>query len=110
MPDSNLVVAMFAVDKEDNILPTKEDLLRWMDEVKAENIEPLQEAMHNEPLIEKLPKPGKVKKIQDDKYGAKLITLSNGVKVHVKKTNFSPNQISMFAQSWGGESLYDMSE
>ncbi|NLV53686.1 MAG: insulinase family protein [Bacteroidales bacterium] len=110
MPDSNLVVAMFAVDKEDNILPTKEDLLRWMDEVKAENIEPLQEAMNNEPLIEKLPKPGKVKKIQDDKYGAKLITLSNGVKVHVKKTNFSPNQISMFAQSWGGESLYDMSE
>ena len=110
MPNNNFVVAMFAADKEDNLLPTQEDLFKWMAEVEAETIEPLKEEVNNEPLIAKMPKPGKVKKIQDDKYGAKLITLSNGIKVHVKKTNFSPNQISMSGHSWGGTSLYSMDE
>ena len=109
-PDDNFVVAMFAADKEDNILPTQEDLFKWMKEVEAEDIEPLKEEVNDEPLIGKMPKPGKVKKIEDDKYDAKLITLSNGIKVHVKKTNFSPNQISMSGHSWGGTSLYSMDE
>ena len=109
-PDNNFVVAMFAADKEDNILPTQEDLFKWMKEVEAEDIEPLKEEANDEPLISKMPKPGKVKKIQDDKYDAKLITLSNGIKVHVKKTNFSPNQISLSGHSWGGTSLYSDDE
>jgi zinc protease len=110
MPANNLVITLFAADKEDNILPAKEDILRWMTEVEAENIEPLKEEANNAPLIEKMPKPGKVKKIEDDMYDAKLITLKNGIKVHVKKTDFSPNQISMYAHSWGGTSLYSIDE
>ena len=110
MPASNLVISLFAADKEDNILPSKEDILRWMAEVEAETIEPLKEKVNNAPLIEKMPKPGKVKKMEDDMYDAKLITLKNGVKVHVKKTNFSPNQISLYAHSWGGTSLYSIDE
>ena len=110
MPKDNLVIAMFAADKEDNILPTKEEILRWMAEVEAENIEPLKEEANDAPLIENMPKPGKVKKIEKDMYDAKLITLKNGIKVHVKKTNFSPNQISMYAHSWGGTSLYSIDE
>ena len=110
IPDSNFAAAIFAADKEGNILPTKEDILGWMAEVEQETIEPLKEEVSNEPLIEKMPKPGKVKKIEDDHFGAKLITLKNGVKVHVKKTDFTPNQISMSANSWGGTSLYPNSE
>lgn len=110
MPSNNLVIALFAADKEDNILPTKEEILRWMAEVEAEDIEPLKEEANNAPLIEKMPKPGKVKKIEKDMYDAKLITLKNGIKVHVKKTDFSPNQISMYAHSWGGKSLYGLDE
>ncbi|MBR1520286.1 MAG: insulinase family protein [Bacteroidaceae bacterium] len=110
MPDSNFAAAIFAADKEGNILPTKEDILSWMAEVEQEDIEPLKEEVNDEPLIEKMPKPGKVKKIKDDQFGAKLITLSNGVKVHVKKTDYSPNQISMQANSWGGTSLYSNDE
>ena len=88
-PDDNFVVAMFAADKEDNILPTQEDLFKWMAEVEAEDIEPLKEEVKDEPLIAKMPKPGKVKKIEDDKYD---------------------NQISMAGHSWGGTSLYSMDE
>lgn len=110
MPSNNLVIALFAADKEDNVLPTKEEILRWMTEVETEEIEPLKEEANNAPLIEKMPKPGKVKKIEKDMYDAKLITLKNGIKVHVKKTDFSPNQISMYAHSWGGTSLYNLDE
>ncbi|MDE6000433.1 MAG: insulinase family protein [Bacteroidaceae bacterium] len=110
MPSNNLVITLFAADKEDNVLPTKEEILRWMAEVEAEDIEPLKEEANDAPLIEKMPKPGKVKKIEKDMYDAKLITLKNGIKVHVKKTDFSPNQINMYAHSWGGKSLYGLDE
>ena len=39
-----------------------------------------------------------------------VITLKNGIKVYVKQTDFSPNQISMMAVSWGGNSLYSDDE
>ncbi len=110
MPDSNLAIAMFAADKEDNILPTKEEVLGYLAEVEKEDIQPLKEEVNNRPLIEQLPAPGTVKKIKDDKYGAKLILLSNGIKVHVKQTDFSPNQISLTATSFGGNSLYSDDE
>lgn len=106
MPSDNMVVLGFCSDKEDNILPTKENILRYMAEVEAENIEAPANEEDDRPLISALPEPGSVKSIKDDKFGAKLITLSNGVRVHVKKTDFAPNIIKMSASSQGGTSLY----
>ena len=110
IPDSNLVVAMFMPDKEGIVYPEKDELISILKEVEAEDIEAYKEEVNNDPLIAEMPKPGKVKSIKDDAFGAKLITLSNGVKVHVKQTDFAPNQISMSATSWGGTSLYPDSE
>ncbi len=110
MPDSNLVIAVFCPDKEDINYPTKEEILGYMAEIEAEDIEAYKEEVNNDPLIEKLAKPGKVKSIKDEQFGFKLITLSNGIKVHVKKTDFSPNNISMQAVSWGGTSYYSNDE
>ncbi len=110
MPDSNFVVAMFGADKPENHLPTKQELLDWLAEVEKEDIQPLEDTTSNQPLISSMPAPGTVKKIKDEIYDAKLIVLSNDVKVHVKQTDFSPNQISFFAQSFGGNSLYSDDE
>ncbi len=110
MPDSNFVMAMFAADKAGNVLPTKEQLLSWLAEVEQEDIQPLEEKVNNQPLISQMPAPGTVKSIKDDKYGARLIELSNGIKVHVKQTDFSPGQISLSATSFGGNSLYSDDE
>ena len=110
IPDSNFVVAMFGADKPENHLPTKQELLDWLAEVEKEDIQPLEDTTSNQPLISSMPVPGTVKKIKDEIYGAKLIVLSNGVKIHVKQTDFSPNQISFFAQSFGGNSLYSDDE
>lgn len=110
IPDSNLVVAFFCPDKEDMKYPTKDEVLQILKEVEAENIEPYVETVSSDPILKELPKPGKVKSIKDADFGFKEITLSNGVKVYAKHTDFSPNQISMSATSWGGTSLYDNSE
>ncbi len=110
MPDSNLVIGVFCPDKEDINYPTKEEILGYMAEVEAENIEPYKEDVNNDPLIANLGKPGKVKSIKDEKFGFKVITLSNGIKVHVKETDFSPNNISMQAVSWGGTAYYSNDE
>ena len=110
IPDSNLVIAFFCPDKEGFNYPTKDDVLKLMKEVEAEDIEPYTENVSTEPLITNLPKPGKVKSIKDAEFGFKLITLSNGVKAYVKQTDYSPNQIIMNATSWGGNSLYSDDE
>ena len=108
--DSNLVVLGMFPDKEGIVYPTKETILQYMKEVEAEQIEAYKEEVNNDPLIAKLPKACKVKSIKDDVFGSKLITLKNGIKIHVKKTDYSPNQISMYALSWGGTSLYSNDE
>ena len=62
----------------------------------------------NEPLIAKLPKPGKiVKETKNNVLGFTELTLSNGVKVILKQTDFKADEIKMFADSKGGSSLYD---
>ena len=76
----------------------------------AENIEVFKEEVNNDPLIPELKSKAKIKSIKDDFYGAKLLTLSNGIKVHVLQTDYAPNQISMQATSWGGTSLYSNDE
>ncbi len=110
MCDSNMVVAMFCPDKEGIIYPSDNELLGILKEVEAENIEPYKEEVSAEPLISELPASGKIKKIEDGDFGAKVITLSNGVKVYIKKTDYTPNAIMMAAHSWGGTSLYPNSE
>ena len=108
--DSNLVLVMFAPDKEGIVLPSKQELIDVLHRVQAEDIEPFKEEVNNDPLISENLKGSKVKKVEDGIYDSKVITLKNGVKIHVKKTDYTPNSISMQASSWGGNSLYDDSE
>ena len=110
IPDSNFVIAMFMPDKEGVVYPTKDELLSIVKEVEGEQIDAYMEEVNNDPLIPELPAPGTVKSIKPDIFGARLITLSNGIKVHVKQTDYSPNQIAMRASSWGGTSLYSNDE
>jgi zinc protease len=110
MPDSNFVIAMFMPDKDGIVYPTKEELLGIVKEVEGEQIDAYVEQVSNDPLIARMPEPGRVKSIKPDVFGARLVTLSNGIKVHVKQTDFSPNQIAMRASSWGGTSLYSNDE
>lgn len=104
--DSNLVVVMFAPEKDDVILPAGQELLDILHAVEAETIEAYQEEVSDEPLITSKLKGSKVKKSEAGDYGSQVLTLKNGIRIHVKQTDFKPNSISMRAVSWGGTSLY----
>ena len=93
-------------EKEGLKYPSKEEILKTLADVDAEEIEVFKEEVNTDPLVPELSSKAKVKSIKDDVLGSKLITLSNGIKVRVKQTDYSPNQISMKAVSWGGNSLY----
>lgn len=108
--DKNMAAVMFCPDKEGLTYPTEAEILDILKAVEAENIEPYVEEVSNEPLISNLPAPGKVKKEAKGPYESTLLTLSNGIKVYVKKTDFVPNEISMRAISDGGNSLYSDDE
>ena len=104
--DSNLVIILFAPDKEGVTLPTADDLLGVLHRVRAEEIAPYVEEVNNDPLISD-PLPGsQVVSIEEDAFGAQLVTLSNGIRIHVKTTDFTPNSISLQAVSYGGTALY----
>ncbi|MBQ7180402.1 MAG: insulinase family protein [Bacteroidaceae bacterium] len=106
LPATNRAIALYLPDKEGIEYPTEEQILKALQAVDEEQIEGLQEEVNNDPLVPELSSDVTVKKEGDDVYGAKLITLSNGIRVHVLKTDYAPNQISMRAVSWGGSSLY----
>lgn len=108
--DTNLVVVMFAPEKDDVALPTRQELLDILHAVEAETIEPYQEEVSDQPLVTAKLKGSKVKKREAGDYGSTTLTLKNGVRIHVKQTDFSPNSISMEALSWGGSSLYPDSD
>lgn len=90
----NRVLMALLPDNEAGIYPTETELLETLNSVDAENIEPFEDNVKTEPLIAKLPKPGKVVKTQQlPEWNAVEWTLSNGAKVIAKKTNFKEDEI-----------------
>lgn len=107
--DDNRVFLIMAPQNDTFKVPAENEIAAVIASVDAETIEPFQDAMKAEPLIPQLPTPGKVVTITDDaQWSAKVITLSNGVKVYVKPTDFKKDDIRFEAIALGGTS--DQSE
>lgn len=105
--DKNVVVAITGPEKEGLVYPTEAEILDIIKRVEAEDITAYQETVSNEPLITNLPAPGKVvHTAQSAKMGATIWTLSNGMKVVLKKTDFKDDQIMMSSVSYGGTSVF----
>ena len=104
--DKNVVITVTGPEKEGLKYPTKEDLIAVFKAAEAEHIAPYAETVSNEPLISNMPTPGKVvSTISDDKLGTTIWTLSNGMKVVIKKTDYKDDQILMSAHAYGGTSI-----
>lgn len=104
--DSNLVIISFNTEKEGTVYPTKEEFLSAINTVRGEKLEAYVDNVKNEPLIAKLPKKGKIKSEKENaKFGYKELTLSNGARVILKKTDYKADEIQMMAISKGGNSL-----
>lgn len=108
--DSNLVVYATCPDKEGTSLPDPDHLLALIHEGRVTDLGTYVDNVKNEPLIPSLPQPGKIEKERTSKFGFTEWTLSNGVHVLFRKTDFKENEILMSAYSPGGSGLYGNDE
>ncbi|MBQ7472293.1 MAG: insulinase family protein [Prevotella sp.] len=105
--DSNMVILSFNNEAEGSVYPTEQELLNAVREARAENIEAFVDNVKNEPLIAKMPKPGKiVKETRNEQFGYTELTLSNNVKVMLKQTDFKKDQVILSGEGPGGQSFY----
>lgn len=103
IPENNLVLTLVAPEKEGEVIPTKEEFLNMYNEAFNKAVEPYFEEVYDGPMVENMPKPGKIKKeIEMPEFGATALILNNGVKVIYKQTNFKDAEIVMSAYSVGG--------
>ncbi|MDR0823716.1 MAG: insulinase family protein [Prevotella sp.] len=104
--DKNIIISVTGPEKEGLAYPTADDLLNVFKTVEAEDITAYAETVSNEPLITQLPEAGSVVKTEkDDKLGTTIWTLSNGIKVVIKNTNFKDDEILMSSMAYGGTSI-----
>lgn len=105
--NDNMVVILQAPEKAGIKLPTKDELLKVISDVKAEKTTAYVDKVSNEPLMKIKPKAGKIVSIkQNPTFGTTEMVLSNGAKVIIKKTDFKKDEINMSAMSKGGSSLF----
>ena len=109
--DSNMVILNFNNEKEGNVYPTKAQLLDAVKAAKSAKIEAYVDNVKNEPLITKLPKAGKIKKETASKhFGYKILELSNGVKVMLKKTDYKKDQVLLSGHGGAGNTSYGLKD
>ena len=105
--DSNTVIISFCNEAEGNVYPTEAQLLGAIKDARSTEITAYVDNVKNEPLIAKMPKPGKIKsEKKSDKFGYTTLTLSNGATVLLKKTDYKKDQVIMSARGIGGTTLY----
>lgn len=108
--DKNLVVYATCPDKEGVSMPEAGQLLDLIREGRNTDLGAYVDNVKNEPLISQLPQAGSIKKERSSKFGFTEWTLSNGVRVVFRKTDFKENEILMSAYSLGGSGLYGNEE
>jgi len=106
--DANQTVLITGPKKENVRLPSKEDVLAMIAAVRHADITPYEDTAPTQPLIEKVPKKGKIKSKKENKtQGVTEWILSNGMKVILKPTDFKKDEILFYAYSEGGLSTVD---
>ena len=109
--DTNLVVYGTYTEKEGAVYPAPEAIKAAIDAVHGEQLTAWVDNVKNEPLIKELPKKGSiVSEKENAALGYKELTLSNGARVFLKKTDFKDDEVVMSASSKGGSSLLPESD
>ena len=109
--NQNQVVTMFGPDKNTFKMPTNSSIENAILKAQKQHYTPYKtQKTLTERLITKLPKPGSIKSERTYKYGYTEFTLSNGLKVYVRPTNFEPDEVNLKLFSLGGKNIYPDSE
>lgn len=109
--NQNQVVTMFGPNKNTFKMPTNSSIENAILKAQKQHYTPYKtQNTLTERLITKLPKPGSIISERTYKYGYTEFTLSNGLKVYVRPTNFEPDEVNLKLFSLGGKNIYPDSE
>jgi len=110
--NNNVFIALTGTEPSaGKTLPTDEEILAVRNEVSKMDIKPYEEKAISTTLLTKMPVAGKiVSTTKNAILGTTDFTLSNGVTVTLKQTNFKNDQILMSAIRPGGKNTYDVSD
>ena len=104
--EKNRVIAVEAPEQEGIAVPNEQDLLAIFAEVAQQEIAPYAEEVSDDPLVAQVPAPAEiVERSQIPEIGVTWWTLSNGIRVCLKPTDFKNDEILFRAYSPGGHSL-----
>ncbi len=100
-------ILITAPEKEKAELPNQTTVENWLAQVEAESLQPYKDEISNMPLLSHQPVAGSIiKEESDEVLHTTTLTLSNGVKVLLKPTDFQNDQIMFSGFAPGGSSLY----
>ena len=105
--DQNQVLTLFGPDKPEVEFPTVASLRQIIGAAQSQQYAPYVETAMAENLMTSLPQAGKI--VSQQPYGNNgftLFTLSNGMKVYFKQTDYQKDAVSMLMKGDGGTSLY----
>jgi zinc protease len=106
MTAKNRVVLVSAPEKEGLVVPTEQKLLGVLNQTSSKEITPYKDTAAEKPLLPVLPEPGKIVNTSViEEMGITEWTLSNGIRVILKPTDFKADEILLRAFSPGGTSL-----
>ena len=104
--ENNRAILVNAPEKAGVKVPTQDDLRRVFDSVSKKKIAAYVDTVSSRPLVEKKPKSSRVAKERKiPEVGVTEWTLSNGVRVVLKPTDFKNDELLFSAYSPGGTSL-----
>ncbi len=102
--NQNRTVIVEAPDKDKAQLPAEQTLLSWIS-AAGSSVKPYIDQVSNKPLLSSPPAGGKIIAEQRDSLiGTTTLTLSNGVKVILKPTDFKNDEIRINGFKFGGTS------
>ena len=108
--EDNRVAVSFAPEREGMTYPGKKDIEQLLSMVGNARIAPYEDNAVDAPLLENIPEGGKVVKSEEGKWGSTIWTLSNGIKVILKPTDFQADKLSVAGYKVGGTNRYPDSE
>lgn len=105
--DTNFVSMVLMKEAEGVSYPTEQELAAIVKQVRGEKLEAYVDNVKQDPLMASAPKAGSIKKVVENKVlGFKKLTLSNGAKVVLKKTDYKDNEIRVAGSANVGYSAF----
>lgn len=110
--EENTVAIVTAPEKESVTVPSKDEIVAILNDKSLANVESYVDTYKDQEIVEKETlKPGKIVSTEKiETVGAEKWTLSNGITVYLKKTEYKNDEILFSASSKGGKTLYPVED